>query len=105
MAHVFNDDNFQKEVLDAAGVVLVDFWAPWCHACQVMSPVIDELAEIMAAEGVVVGKMNVDASPTTANQFNIMSIPRMIVFKGGKPVAQATSTQTIEQLQGLIRGA
>ncbi|MCS6970909.1 MAG: thioredoxin [Planctomycetota bacterium] len=87
MAHEFSDATFATEVLQSAKPVLVDFWAPWCGPCRMLAPIIDKLATELAAK-VVIGKLNVDDNPQTAQQYGIMSIPTLILFKGGKPVAQ-----------------
>ncbi|OGH33506.1 MAG: thioredoxin [Candidatus Levybacteria bacterium RIFCSPHIGHO2_02_FULL_42_12] len=82
----FTDATFAKEVLQETSVpVLVDFWAPWCGPCKMVSPIIDELA-IEYQEKVKVGKLNVDENPTTASQYGVMSIPSIFIFKDGKPV-------------------
>ena len=65
-------DSFDEKVLQADGLVLVDFWAEWCGPCKMMSPIVDELASEL--DGVVVGKVNVDNEPDLARQFNILSI-------------------------------
>ena len=82
---VFNDDNFEEEVLKGEGKILVDFYADWCGPCKIMSPLIDEIAE----EGIVnvkVGKINVDESPEIASKFEIMSIPTIMIFENGTPI-------------------
>lgn len=81
------DSTFKAEVLDAPGVVLVDFWAPWCGPCKMMGPVVDELAVAYEGKAKIV-KVNVDENPETPGQFNVMSIPTFIVFKDGQPVSQ-----------------
>ena len=75
-------ENFEKEVLNEKGVAIVDFYADWCGPCKMMSPVIDGLAEEL--EGVVVGKVNVDNNQDLAMQYNVMSIPTIMVFKNGE---------------------
>ena len=75
-------DNFQNEVLSSNQPVLVDFWATWCSPCRMVSPVVDEIAEESAGK-FKVGKINVDEQPDLAAQFNVMSIPTLIVFKDG----------------------
>ena len=94
----FTDENFEKEVLQAENVVLVDFWAPWCGPCKVLGPTIDELAEEYKGKGVKIGKMNVDENQTVPGQFGIMSIPTLIFFKDGKPQDQVVGAQPKEKL-------
>jgi thioredoxin 1 len=78
----FNDDNFDSEVLQSEGAVLVDFWAPWCGPCRQIAPMIDELAN--ENPGVKVGKVNIDDNPGVATRFGISSIPTLLIFKGGE---------------------
>lgn len=87
MALEFNDENFQKEVLESDKPVLVDFWAPWCGPCQMMGPIIEDLAREVEGK-FKVGKLNVDESPQTAQKYGIMSIPSMIIFKDGQVAKQ-----------------
>ena len=77
------DSNFQAEVIESEVPVLVDFWAPWCGPCRMVSPVVEEIAEERGGELKVV-KMNIDENQNTAVQFNILSIPTLIVFKNGE---------------------
>lgn len=105
MAREFTDANFKEEVLGASEPVFVDFWAPWCGPCRMMGPVIDNLAHEMDGKGAKIGKLNVDDNPQMAQEYGIMSIPTMIVFKGGKPVEQAAGVQTMDQLKAMIAKA
>jgi len=94
---VVTDQNFDGEVLKSDIPVLVDFWAVWCGPCRVQGPIVEELASEMAGK-VRVGKLNVDENPNTAMQFNVMSIPTLIIFKGGQAVKQfigVTSKETL----------
>ena len=81
------DQNFQQEVLQNTQPVLVDFWATWCGPCQVMNPVIRDLAREYEGQ-VTVGKVNVDENPQTASHYGIQSIPTIKVFKNGQIVDQ-----------------
>jgi thioredoxin 1 len=81
----FTDDNFQDQVLDAEQLVLVDFWAPWCGPCKMLTPTIEELAGDYTGR-VRVGKMNTDENPQTASTHNISAIPTVMLFKNGEEV-------------------
>lgn len=81
------DASFEAEVLQASQPVLVDFWAVWCGPCRAVAPIVDELAKEYNGKLKVV-KMDVDANNATAARYNILSIPTLLIFKGGKPVEQ-----------------
>ncbi|MDD7350591.1 MAG: thioredoxin [Clostridia bacterium] len=94
-------DNFDKEVLQAGVPVLVDFWASWCGPCRMLSPIVDEIAEQYT--GLKVGKVNVDEQEELAIKFGIMSIPTLIVFKGGEVVAQSVGVKSKEAILDMLK--
>ncbi len=97
MALELTESNFDAEVLKSDKLVLVDFWAPWCGPCQMMGPVIDELAsELTDAK---VAKLNVDEHPSIAQKYGIMSIPALKIFKGGQVVKELVGIQTKDKLK------
>ena len=99
-AIVITKENFDSEVLKAEGTVLVDFWATWCGPCRMLSPIVDEVAS--ERPDVKVGKINVDEQPELAQQFGIMSIPTLLVFKNGEKVQESVGLIPKEKVEALI---
>lgn len=100
MAQIFTDQDFDAEVLKAEGLVLVDFFAEWCGPCKMLAPIIDALSE--SAQGVKIGKINVDESPETARKYGVMSIPTLIFFKGGEVMEQMVGMKSQADLEAKI---
>ena len=80
------DSTFDEVVLKSENPVLVDFWATWCRPCQMVAPILEELTEEYSGK-LTIAKLDVDQNQQTASKFHVMSIPTMIIFKQGKPVA------------------
>ena len=97
----FNDGNFQSEVLDAEGPVLVDFWAPWCGPCRALAPTIEELASDYAGRARI-GKMNVEENPNTPSTHGITALPTLVLFKGGEVVDKVLGMVAKEKLAASI---
>jgi len=95
---LLSDSNFEQEVLQDGGVVLVDFWAPWCGPCRMLAPVIEELAAEYARK-VKVCKLNTDEGPQTSSKYAITSIPTVLIFKKGEIAAQLVGLQSKAALQ------
>lgn len=93
-------ENFKKEVLEAKQPVLLDFWAAWCGPCRMVSPIVDEIAG--ERSDIKVCKVNVDEQQELASQFQIMSIPTLVVIKDGKVVNQATGARPKQQILAMI---
>ncbi len=96
-------DNFKKEVLESAVPVLVDFFAVWCGPCQMMLPVVEQLAKDVDAKKAKVAKINVDEQPELAEKYGVMSIPTFILFKGGKEVERLAGSQSKDKLLQILK--
>ena len=93
-------DNFEHTVLKADKPVLVDFWAEWCGPCQMMGPIVDEVAE--ERDEIIIGKLNVDTQPEIALRYNVMSIPTLILFENGEEAQKSIGLISKEELLELI---
>ncbi len=93
-------DNFETEVINSDRPVLVDFWASWCGPCRMVSPIVDEIAG--ERSDIKVGKINVDEEQELAVQFQVMSIPPLMLFKGGRMARQAVGAQPKAQILSML---
>lgn len=100
IVHV-SDQSFSAEVDNKQGVVLVDFWAPWCGPCKALAPILDELDGEIAGQATI-AKVNVDENPESASRFGVMSIPTIIVFKDGQPVDKVVGLNSKDALKNLV---
>ena len=95
-----NNNNFQEEVLNSEKKVLIDFWAPWCGPCQMVLPIIEEIAG--ERSDIKVGKINVDENPELAKRFRVMSIPTLVVMEKGDILNRATGYRPKEDILELL---
>jgi len=100
----FTAADFEASVLRSDTPVLVDFWAPWCGPCRMMTPIVDQLAEEYAGR-VAIGKVNVDEEPELARAFWVFSIPAMILFKNGQVVEQKIGASSKGELIAMLEKA
>lgn len=96
----FTIQNFEEEVLKSDKTVLVDFWAAWCGPCQMIAPVIEEIAQEF--EDIVVGKVDVDSNSELAMKYSVLSIPTIYVFKNGEVVARHIGLASREEIVALL---
>lgn len=100
MEKIITSENFETEILKSEKPILIDFWATWCGPCMRQGPVVEELAQ----EGYSVGKVDVDQEPGLAQQFKIMSIPTLLVFKDGKEVQRFIGLTPKDTLRKFLEG-
>jgi thioredoxin 1 len=96
------DEQFETQILGSETPVLVDFWADWCVPCHMVSPVVEEIGQENKGT-LTVAKLNVDDNPSTAQRFGVMSIPTLILFKGGQEVARVVGAQPKERIMEQIK--
>lgn len=96
------ENDFQKEVLDSKGLVLVDFWAEWCSPCRQLGPILESVSKTMP--NVKFCKVNVDEAPSTAASFGIRSIPSMFLFKDGKQIDSKVGFSSEESITSWLNG-
>ena len=94
--------NFKEEVLDSDKKVLIDFWAPWCGPCRMVSPIVDEIAEENSA--IKVAKVNIDEQPQLASQYGVMSIPTLLVFENGDVIEKAVGARNKSFILQMLEG-
>ena len=93
-----SDAEFEQTVLQSNKPVLVDFWAPWCRPCQMLTPVLNELAEEYG-DKLTIAKVDIDQYPAIASKYSVMTIPNMFIFKDGKPVSNIVGFKPKSQLK------
>lgn len=93
-------NNFESEVMESDRTVLLDFWAPWCMPCRMVGPILEEIAK--ERSDIKVGKINVDEEPELAGQFQVMSIPTLLVMKDGKIMKRSVGAKPKEEILAMV---
>jgi thioredoxin 1 len=101
---VFTDDNFDQDVIKSGVPVLVDFWAPWCRPCEMIAPIVSEIASEYDGK-LKVGKLNTDENQQVAARYGIMSIPTLLIFKNGDIAAKVVGAQSKQAITAKIDSA
>ena len=104
MVEKVTDATFEKDVLKASGPVVVDFWAEWCGPCRMISPALEEISNSLNGKVKIV-KLNVDENPQTAQKYNVMSIPTLMVFKNGELASRQVGAAPKSHLEKWISSA
>ncbi len=100
---VFNDMNFEEEVMKSSDPVLVDFTATWCGPCKALSPIVDQVAQELDGK-LKVGKLDVDDAPITASKFGVRGVPTLMLFKNGQRTAQLVGLTSKQKILAMIQG-
>lgn len=104
MVDKVTDASFETDVLKASGPVVVDFWAEWCGPCRAIAPALEEISKSLAGKVKIV-KLNVDENPSTAAKYGIMSIPTLMLFKGGQLASRQIGGAPKQKLERWISGS
>lgn len=97
----FNQENFKKQILEADRPVLVDFYAEWCPPCRVLSPILEEIME-KYQDKIKIAKLNIDEGRALALEYNIMSVPTLIIFRNGKEIKRIVGLLAKEELEKVL---
>lgn len=100
---VFNDMNFDDEVMKSNDPVLVDFTATWCGPCKALAPIVDQLADELQGK-IKVGKLDVDDAPVTASKLGVRGVPTLMLFKNGQRAAQLVGLTSKQKILAMIQG-
>lgn len=101
MAFEITDSNFQTDVVEKGGITVMDFWAVWCGPCRLIAPIIDKLA-VEYQDKAIIGKVDVDNNPETAQKYGVRSIPTIVILKDGVEVKRHVGVTTQANLAKLI---